>query len=43
VPADAGNEIEALRARQRHLTTLIAQHEGTTDAITDKALRPVRD
>jgi len=34
-PADGGNEIEALRARQRHLRTLIVEHEGTGAAAGD--------
>jgi hypothetical protein len=34
--ADAGDEIEALRARQAQLSTLVATHEGTTAAGTDR-------
>jgi hypothetical protein len=34
--ADASNEIEALRARQDQLSTLVAEHERTIVAGTDR-------
>jgi hypothetical protein len=41
--ADASSEIEALRARHRQLSTLIAKYEGNSAAGTDGVISPAGD